>query len=144
MNPKPKIYELLYVSTMAPTSPISAVASIAATSRAWNAAHDITGVLIFDGIQFCQQLEGRQQEVIALFESISRDVRHTAVTLVYHGALPDRRFMNFSLAFTDVEDTEVLGRIRALHGEPGLAAFEELLLTLDIEGERSRCSRQKP
>ena len=130
----PKIYELLYVSTLAPTSPISAVASIAAASRAWNAAHDITGVLIFDGMHFCQQLEGRQQDVLALFESISRDARHTGVTLIHHGLLPNRRFMNFSLAFTNVEDMEVLGRIGTLPGKLGLAAFEQLLLTLDIEG----------
>ena len=133
MSPKPTIYELLYVSTMAPTSPISAVAQIAAKSRAWNAAHDITGLLIFDGMHFCQQLEGRQQEVTDLFGRISRDKRHTGVTLIHNGPVSDRRFMNFSLAFTNTEDMEVIGRIGALRGAPGLAAFEELLLTLDIE-----------
>ena len=133
MTPTPKLYELLYVSTLAPTSPISAVASIAATSRAWNAANDITGLLIFDGVHFCQQIEGRKQDVIDLFDRIRRDTRHMSVTLIHHHPLLERRFMNFSLAFTSVDDIEVLTRLEGLQGEPGLAAFDELLLTLDFE-----------
>ena len=133
MKPPTDIYELIYVSTMAPTSPISVVASIAAMSRKLNALKGITGMLIFDGLRFCQQFEGNQEDVLALFERISRDPRHDAVTLIYHGPLQARRFKSFSLAFTSADDIEVLSRLEALKGHTGLAAFSELLPTLDCE-----------
>ena len=52
------LYEVLYVSTLAPDQPLQVVAEIAAHARPANASMDITGLLIFDGQRFCQQLEG--------------------------------------------------------------------------------------
>lgn len=128
------LYEALYVSTIAPSSPISVVADIAAKSRVKNLAKNITGVLIFDGQRFCQQLEGRQKEVLSLIERISHDPRHTNVTIFHHGPLDERRFKSFSLAFTDVEDMDVLTRIEKLDGQRGVTAFTDLLATLELDG----------
>ena len=52
-----KLYEVLYVSTIAPDAPVSVVANIARTARVFNAAHDITGLLIFDGQRFASSLK---------------------------------------------------------------------------------------
>ena len=132
MNTNTKLYEALYVSTIAPDAPLSVVSEIAATSRTWNVAHDITGLLIFDGMRFCQQLEGRQKDVLALVERISNDTRHTHVTVFHHGAISERRFRSFALAFTNVDDIEVLGRLEQLDGQPGVDAFTALVATLDL------------
>lgn len=135
MMPTPNIFEVIYVSTIAPNAPLSVVADIAARSRAWNSTQAITGLLIFDGMRFCQQLEGAQKEVLALIERISSDSRHTDVTIFHHGKLPQRRFKNFALAFTDVTeigDIEVLARLEKLDGQSGVSAFEELVDTLDL------------
>lgn len=129
-----KLYEVLYVSTIAPTAPISVVADIAAKSRIWNQAQDITGLLIFDGLRFCQQIEGSQKQVLALIERISSDTRHSNVTIFHHGSLAERRFRSFSLTFTDVDDIEVLARLEKLDGQAGVTAFVELLATLDLDG----------
>jgi Sensors of blue-light using FAD len=55
LNPPPKIYEVLYVSTIDPTAPISVVADIAAKARAWNLEHDLTGLLIFNGTRLASK-----------------------------------------------------------------------------------------
>ncbi len=128
-----KLYEALYVSTIAPDAPLSIVGDIAGGARIFNAANDITGLLIFDGMRFCQQLEGRQKDVLALIDRISNDPRHSHVTIFHHGSLAERRFRSFALAFTNVDDIEVLGRLEQLDGQPGVAAFVALVATLDLQ-----------
>ena len=49
MHLSPALYEVLYVSTIAPDQPLSVVAEIAGRARFVNAELDITGLLIFDG-----------------------------------------------------------------------------------------------
>ena len=129
-----KNYEALYVSTIAPNAPLSVVGEIARSARIFNAAHNITGLLIFDGMRFCQQLEGRQKDVLALVDRISKDPRHSDVTVFHHGLLAERRFQDFSLAFTNVTDVEVLPRLEKLDGQAGVAVFIDLVATLDLEG----------
>ena len=81
------LYEVLYVSTLAPDQPLQVVAEIAAHARPANASMDITGLLIFDGQRFCQQLEGPQKAVLKLMERIGDDTRHVNVEVVHHGLL---------------------------------------------------------
>lgn len=120
------LYEVLYVSTLAPDQPLQVVAEIAAHARPANASMDITGLLIFDGQRFCQQLEGPQKAVLKLMERIGDDTRHVNVEVVHHGLLQARRFREFSLAFSTVEDEEALARLEQLDGHAALAAFDVL------------------
>ena len=126
-------YEAFYVSTIAQDAPLSVVGDIARSARTFNLAHNITGLLIFDGLRFCQQLEGRQKDVLALMDRISKDARHGNVTVFHHGPSAQRRFKDFSLAFTSVADVEVLSRLENLNGQAGITAFIELVATLDLE-----------
>ena len=87
MSPSSSLYEVLYVSTIAPEAPLSVVADIVRKARPGNQERGITGLLIFDGQRFCQQLEGSQKQVLSLVERIRADPRHTDVHVVHHGAL---------------------------------------------------------
>jgi hypothetical protein len=100
------------------------VAEIAARARHVNAELDVTGLLIFDGQRFCQQLEGPQKSVLKLIERIRNDPRHINVEVLHHGPLAGRRFQQFTLAFSTVEDVDALARMEQLDGEAALAAFE--------------------
>lgn len=124
MNVSPALYEVLYVSTLAPDQPLSVVAEIAGRARHVNAELDVTGLLIFDGQRFCQQLEGPQKAVLKLIERIRNDPRHVNVEVLHHGPLAGRRFHQFSLAFSTVEDADALARMERLDGDAALAAFE--------------------
>lgn len=123
MNLSPAIYEVLYVSTLAPDQPLSVVADIAKRARINNAQLNITGLLIFDGQRFCQQLEGAKKAVLKLIEIIRNDPRHVNVEVLHHGPLAGRRFHKFDLAFSTVEDVDALARMETLDGEAALAAF---------------------
>lgn len=127
------LYEVLYVSTLAPEAPLSVVGDIAVKARLANAARDITGLLIFDGMRFCQQLEGGQKQVLALLERIRQDTRHINLQILHHGELAMRRFRRFSLGYCMVDDDDVLERMEQMDGQPALDAFEGLLSRLDLE-----------
>ena len=120
------LYEVLYVSVLAPDAPISTVAAIAGHARAANAQRDLTGLLVFDGHSFCQQLEGTQKDVLSAMERIGQDTRHVQVSVVHQGPLAARRFSNFSLAFSAAEDADALAALALLDGEAALQAFHTL------------------
>lgn len=128
-----KFHEVLYVSTMAPGAPISIVADIALKARIANQAMDITGLLVFDGMRFCQQLEGRRKEVMALTERIRQDPRHTDIEILHHGPLAERRFRRFSLGYISVDEIDVLEWMEQLDGQAAIDAFVALLPSLDME-----------
>ena len=127
-----ELHEVLYVSTLAPGAPLQVVAQIAAKARLVNEAAGITGLLIFDGMRFCQQIEGSRKEVLALTQRILQDKRHTQVEILRHGPLDTRRFKRFALAYADMNDADVLARME--HSDPvqALAQFLALLPNLDM------------
>jgi hypothetical protein len=127
------LYEILYVSTLAPEAPLSVVGDIAAKARIANAAQDITGLLVFDGMRFCQQLEGGQKQLLALLERIRQDTRHIDMQILHHGELAARRFRCFSLGYCTVDDDDVLERMEQMDGQAALQAFVGLLSRLDLE-----------
>lgn len=131
-TPASALYEVLYVSLLAPDRPLSAVAEIAGPARIANAALDITGLLIFDGQHFCQQLEGPKAAVLKLIERIRNDPRHLDMEVMHHGPLAGRRFQNFSLAFSTVEDVDALARMKKLDGDAALAAFSAVCGELEL------------
>lgn len=127
------LYEVLYVSVLAPDAPIRSIAGIAAKARVANLALGITGLLIFDGMRFCQQLEGEQKAVLKLMARIQTDTRHTHVEVLHHGPLAERRFRRFSLGYISVDDEDVLGQLAQLDGAAAVNAFVALLSTLDMD-----------
>ncbi len=126
-----QLYEAIYVSTLAPGRPVSSVADIAGKARASNPARGITGLLIFDGMRFCQQVEGVKKQVVALLEKIRHDPRHINVKIVHHDELVRRRFENFRLGYTSFVDPTVLERLEKLQGPAAVSAFKALLPQVD-------------
>ena len=134
MHTTTDIQEIIYVSTLAADAPIRVVADIAAKSRCTNRRLEITGLLVFDGLHFCQQLEGGAQALTTLMTRIHKDPRHTNVAVLHHGPLDKRRFWSFSLGYTLAEDIEALERLRQLQGQAAVDAFVALLSGLDVDG----------
>lgn len=133
MNTSKNLHEVLFISTLAPDAPISIVADITRKARLGNKERDITGLLIFDGMRFCEQAEGGQAEITALMERICDDPRHIDLAILHHGPLDERRFKGFSMGYAEVDDPEVLGRLERLKGQAALAAFAALLSGLDLD-----------
>ncbi|MES2192153.1 MAG: BLUF domain-containing protein [Pseudomonadota bacterium] len=124
--PDPDFYELIYVSVLADAAGINAVPDIARQSRGNNPVHGITGLLVFDGDRFCQQIEGRRRAVVELFERISNDARHDHVSLLHQGTIMQRRYRQFNIGYPLLEAGDTLANIEALRGEAAISAFQAL------------------
>jgi hypothetical protein len=81
--------QYLYIST-APTLPREEVEAILATSARNNPAHGITGLLLFNGRNFLQLLEGEERALAALMERIIADPRHSGVSLLDRRSITSR------------------------------------------------------
>jgi len=126
------LYEVLYVSTLAPDQNVTAVANIARRARVVNAAAQITGMLVFDGMRFCQQLEGTQKQVLTLEQKIRLDGRHIHMEVLHHGPLAQRRFRCFTIGFSMLDDSEVLARLEAMDGQAAVDAFLAMMPHIDL------------
>lgn len=132
--PSTDLHEIIYVSTLADDVPVRVVAHIATQSRSHNQQSDITGLLVFDGLHFCQQLEGCPEELAMVMARIESDPRHCKVEILHQGPLNRRRFKRFSLGYTSVEDIELLERLKRLKGQAAVDGFVALLSDLDVDG----------
>ena len=74
---------------------------IARASLRNNSRLGVTGALYFDGLRFYQVLEGDENVLACLFDTIRADPRHFDVQCVYHTPTPQRRFGDWSMKFVD-------------------------------------------
>lgn len=122
----------LYHSQLADGSGVDCVASIVKTARQFNEAHALTGLLVFDGLRFCQYLEGPAPALNSLIQRLSRDPRHTAFTPVLQAEVEGaRRYPTWSMAYAYVDEGDPLARLASLEGTSALQYWQALDSALD-------------
>lgn len=80
-------------------------------SRKNNASH-VTGILLFDGADFFQVLEGEENVINALFDRIRRDPRHGSVVLLSQDYSAYRRFQDIGMRLFDVRTQDEASILR--------------------------------
>lgn len=96
--------QYLYIST-APTLPREEVDSILATSARNNPARGITGLLLFNGRNFLQLLEGEAHEVAGLMDTISADPRHSGVSVLDRRSIAARTCPEWAMQRVMIADS---------------------------------------
>lgn len=114
------MYSLLYISIATQAMQLSGLKEILVYSRTRNRDHGITGCLVYiEGIigecqhcRFIQVLEGSENEIMTLYNSIRRDPRHHSVTLIKSGLVKQRYFETWEMGFERIklEDNPILLR----------------------------------
>jgi phosphatidylserine/phosphatidylglycerophosphate/cardiolipin synthase-like enzyme len=87
---------LAYVSTSR-ESDAGVVDQIGAVARVKNLELGVTGVLLFNGRNFVQFLEGPEDAVEALFAKIKQDERHFSVTVIERKTIQARSFSDWAM-----------------------------------------------
>lgn len=128
------LYEVLYCSTLAQDLPPTTVGTIASQARGRNAELGITGLLVFDGMRFCQHLEGPRSAVGQLMQRITQDPRHVGMRVVYEAPLASRRYTGFGMGLAECEGPDLMAGVHALDGKVALGHFLALLPSFDING----------
>ena len=129
----PKILQLIYTSVLSPSSSISEVSSIIRTSRTRNFSFGITGVLLFDGQQFCQYIEGEPNQVNTLSENIKKDSRNDDFKVLYSNTVEDmRRFSNWRAGYPMECSPEYMSKIISNPRNSVLINFLQMTTSFDL------------
>jgi hypothetical protein len=111
------------------------VREIVREARNKNEKREITGLLVFDGLRFCQYLEGPEDAVYSLSERIRKDNRHIELAIKEHGPLQgDRRFA-WAMGYALCDEPDGLNELQRFSRGDGSAfsLLERLLPSLKIE-----------
>jgi len=88
--------QYLYIST-APNLSREDVESILDASARNNPERGITGLLLYNGRNFLQLLEGEESALVALMVRIGNDPRHTGVSILERKAVETRACPNWGM-----------------------------------------------
>ena len=82
-------------------------------ARNFNRRNRVTGYLLFNQGAFLQYIEGPNHVIQNLFTSITRDPRHSDVTLLAEGLLEERLFIDWSMGFHNLDKYSLQDRTGA-------------------------------
>ena len=126
-------FEFVYTSVLAPAADVRSIADIVRRSRSHNRAHDISGILVFDGERFCQFLEGEREDVLTLTRRIEADPRHVQFTIVHQAfAGEQRRFPHWDMAYALDTHGTVMQALVNLRGPNATAFLQERVPELEL------------
>lgn len=103
--------QIIYISETPTPLSLPEVEAILEVSRKNNRHDGISGMLLYADNVFIQVIEGEESLVTALYQKVSKDPRHTAVTLVSDQAIKQRSFRNWSMGFSQISDPEILAEL---------------------------------
>ena len=100
-----ELYNLAYISKSAlgeNQEEIEEVKRILASAHRNNPDKGITGALLYSGGWFCQVVEGTEDALDELFETIQMDPRHKQVTVLHFEPIESRSFDEWAMAYAGV------------------------------------------
>ena len=119
---------LIYVSTSVKLLNDEELLDILKVSRENNSSRDVTGLLLYKGGNFMQVLEGPDEVVEAVFETIKADPRHKDVIVLSREQISNRQFPAWEMAFQNLDNPEV-------KSEPGYSQFLQDEFIADVYRE---------
>jgi hypothetical protein len=129
----PELFQLTYISSARVVMTLDECNLLLAKARINNRRLDVTGALLFNSRRFLQAIEGEQQTVRTLFETINKDPRHNGVVVLNERKLEARQFGRWAMAFDDGSgETALREKISALlaNADPSTRALFETTATL--------------
>lgn len=90
-------YRIYYTSVAASRFEVDRLSELAAKAAQKNSTLNITGALMFNGVNFAQVLEGDKDAVMTLYKQIEADERHSLVQLLGSKVALTRFFPDWSM-----------------------------------------------
>ena len=130
-----KLFRMAYVSNATKLFSSAELREMLKEANERNKQSGITGMLLYKDGQFMQVLEGEAEAVTATFSRISKDPRHHGIMVLVKGAVQERRFEKWSMAFRDLSLPD--------HQEvPGFSEFLNTPLTgKEFDGDPEQCEK---
>ncbi|ROP49873.1 EAL domain-containing protein (putative c-di-GMP-specific phosphodiesterase class I) [Enterobacter sp. BIGb0383] len=124
---------LIYRSLVNPELQQASIHQLVQDALCKNNANHVTGILLFDGAEFFQVLEGEEAVINALFSRIRADLRHNSVVLLMQDYSAYRRFHDTGMRLFDAGSRTVesiLAEIRNLSHFRGCYLQDERIFRL--------------
>jgi len=127
------LIRMLYVSTAVGPLTTTVTGTILRSAQAFNADNGITGVLCQGQGVWLQVLEGRRDEVNALYGRISADKRHKNVQLIAVEDITQRRYGAWAMAHVDLNDANSMLALNSSDAafDPYAATGERVMAHID-------------
>lgn len=121
------LLSLLYASEELEPFDDDELTALLEQSRAANARREITGMLLYRKGRFVQVLEGPEEHVRALVESIRADPRHTGMRVLLEERVRERRFADWTMGYQALAESV----------EPAPSGFRDTFDDLDTQDDDS-------
>lgn len=108
------MYRLIYRSTANLDLTPEDIADIVTHARQRNEKDEITGLLLLHKNTFFQVLEGDRAKVLACFQRVSRDRRHSRVIKISERIAKSRAFSTWFMGYENLRDVPLTARSSAL------------------------------
>ncbi len=102
-----RLFHLGYVSTETGDLGSSGIVELLKEARLTNTSRNITGLLLHRDRSFYQVLEGSEDVVRETFEGIEKDERHTAIDVLFEGAVEEREFPDWQMGFLNLDGVDI-------------------------------------
>ena len=99
-------FQLGYVSTATGRMLREDLLAILSVSRRINQKNGVTGLLLFDGKDFLQVLEGDQEAVYETYRRIAQDKRHRDLNVLFEEQVDSSQFEQWSMGFQAVDGVD--------------------------------------
>lgn len=111
---------LLYVSSAIRLLDQSELLDLLQVSRNCNELANITGLLVYEGGNFIQVLEGPSEAVEETMRRIRNDPRHRNILVLLDNKISERLFDNWAMAFPSVNELTENGLLKFVAHKPDL------------------------
>ncbi len=128
------LHRLIYTSFRKPSCDESEIKKILASCEKNNPEHGLTGVLLHSENRFIQYIEGEPEKLLALYDTIKEDDRHTAVNQRSFAPIEKRLFPSWHMGYKNVSDDK-LGFHTAISTD-NKEIFEKMIMGKDQYTDR--------
>jgi Sensors of blue-light using FAD len=94
---------IIYVSVADPELEADEIQSIVSHSQRRNAADGVTGIMLYNGSNFLQLIEGEAAVIDACYARIQRDARHSGVATLRDGSIGVREFPHWAMRYSLID-----------------------------------------
>lgn len=129
------LYELLYSSFSEREMDADALMSLLESVRTNNERLEVTGLLLYCNREYMQLIEGEEEVIRSLWQSIQSDSRHYSARVMYEGPIEKRGFAGWSMGFRNLSNVNM----KAL---PGYSSFLDKGFTSEILAQNPSSARQ--
>lgn len=112
------MFSLVYVSSATHLFTDQELIDLLKKSRANNQRQDITGLMLYKDGNFIQVLEGPEEAVLATFNKIALDPRHTGLVILSRQQIAERQFPDWAMGFRNANKLQDVAGVSAYLQEP--------------------------